>query len=156
MGQNSKGAFKRSGFDARINDDHFVARVRSLAKVPDLVAAVAGRLTQVVFENADALELIGRYRTKRTLLYADPLYLGHRNYYPDAFRQKRHFELLMTLRASPALVVISGYRSELYSKLLPDWRAVHAAARADTTSKRPNDRTETLWLNPAAAEALQR
>jgi hypothetical protein len=71
MGQNSKGAFRRSGFDSRNNDDHFIARVRSLAAVPEQLAIVAGRLQQVLFENCDAIELVHRHATPETLLYAE-------------------------------------------------------------------------------------
>jgi len=152
MGQNSKGAFCRSGFDSRNNSDHFVARVRSLAALPDQIAIVAGRLSQVLFESRDAIELVERYSTPGTLLYADPPYLGKRNYYPGTFGIQKHRELLTALAASPAAVVISSYPSAIYAELLPGWRTVRAKARTDTHS-RSNSRTEVLWINRAAARS---
>jgi DNA adenine methylase len=153
MGQNSKGAFRRSGFDARNNEDHFIARVRSLAAVPDQIAIVAGRLSQVLFENCDAIELVARHVMPETLVYADPPYLNKRNYYPDRFGIQKHCELLDALAASPAMVIISSYRSELYTELLPGWETRRARARTDTSS-RSSARTEMLWINPAAAAAI--
>lgn len=153
MGQNSKGAFQKSGFDARNNDDHFIARVRSLAAVPDQLEAVAARLTQVLFENCDAIALAQRYADPQTLIYADPPYLDKRSYYPDAFGIQHHRDLLAVLATSPAMVVISSYPSDLYSELLPGWRTVCARARSDTSST-SNARTEVLWLNPRATEQL--
>jgi DNA adenine methylase len=153
MGQNSKGAFKRSGFDARNNVDHFIARLRSLAAVPDQVAIVAGRLSQVLFENRDALELIAQYATPETLIYADPPYLGKRNYYQHPFGIQRHQALLTALQACSAMVVVSGYPSPLYTEMLTGWQMVCARARTDTTSS-SSARTEVLWLNPAASRQL--
>lgn len=155
MGANSKGAFEKSGFDARNNSDHFVARLRSLAAVPDQLESVAARLTQVLFENCDAIVLAQRYADPNTLMYADPPYLEKRSYYPDAFGAQQHRDLLIVLAASPAMVVISSYPSELYFELLPGWRTARAHARTDTNSS-PVDRTEVLWINPACASALDR
>lgn len=153
MGQNSKGAFKRSGFDTRNNEDHFIARVRSLAAVPDVIAVVAARLQQVLFENCDAIDLVERHAMPGTLLYADPPYLDKRNYYPDVFGIQKHRDLLTALAASPAMVVVSSYPSDLHQKMLPGWQMVCARARADT-SLSSSARTEVLWINPAAQAAL--
>lgn len=154
MGQNSKGAYCRSGFDARNNDDHFIARVRSLARVPDQIAVVAARLQQVLFENCNALDLIKRYGEPDTLLYADPPYLGKRSYYPDPFGLEDHSALLAALASTPAMVVLSAYPSDLHRKMLPGWKMMSARARTDISTT-PNGRTEVLWINPAADKAAQ-
>lgn len=150
MGANSKGAHQRSGFDARNNNDHFIARLRSLAAVPDQLAAIAGRLSQVVIENVDALELISRYGVPGTLIYADPPYLGKRNYYGNDFGGDRHIALLAALLKTPAMVVISGYPSSLYAKTLAGWSTFSARGRAESITGTV-ERTEMLWLNPAAS-----
>lgn len=150
MGANSKGAYRRSGFDARLNDDHFVSRLRSLANLPSEISAISGRLINVLIEQCDALELIARYDTAETLFYVDPPYFGTRNYYAHNFAKKRHAELIEALRGVSAMVVLSGYACPLYDGALQGWKAVSRAARVDTG----RDRNETLWLNPAAQGAL--
>lgn len=156
MGQNSKGAYRRSGFDTRNNEDHFIARVRSLAAVPEQIAVMAGRLQQVLFENCDAVDLVRRHAMPGTLLYADPPYLEKRNYYPDSFGIQQHRDLLAALARTPAMVAISAYPSDLHRELLPGWQMVSTDARTDTTSRAANGRTEVLWLNPACVAGLDR
>ncbi len=49
------------------------------------------------------------------------------------------------------MVVISGYPCDLYDKeLFPDWHRETRRVMADGARKR----TEVLWLNPRAADAL--
>jgi len=59
---------------------------------------------------------------------------------------------LKALRALAGMVVLSGYAHRLYDEALHDWRRHEFAAFAD--GARP--RTEVLWINPAAAAALDR
>lgn len=63
-----------------------------------------------------------------------------------------HASLLETLRGLIGMVVLSGYAHPLYDESLHDWRRIEFAALAD--GARP--RTEVLWINPAAAAALDR
>jgi DNA adenine methylase len=150
MGQNSKGAFRRSGFDARNNDDHYISRVRSLAALPDELAAMAGRFAQVLIERADAVDLIARFDDRETFYYADPPYLDRRNYFRHRFGRHDHERLLDAAASARGMVAISGYSSELYDRTLRKWTRKSAPARVDGSAKR----TEVLWLNPAAARAV--
>ncbi len=61
-----------------------------------------------------------------------------------------HAELLRSVRALRGMVILCGYPSELYDRALPDWRRVERAALADGALPR----TEVLWINPAAIEAV--
>lgn len=63
-----------------------------------------------------------------------------------------HARLLETLLALTGMVVLSGYAHPLYDETLHAWRRIEFAAHAD--GARP--RTEVLWINPAAAAALDR
>jgi DNA adenine methylase len=59
--------------------------------------------------------------------------------------------LLGVLRGLAGMVVLSGYPSEIYDELLPDWTRVDkTGAFADGAQIR----TECLWLSPATAAAL--
>ena len=99
----------------------------------------------------------------RTLHYVDPPYVhatrsGKRiggalyNAYAHELSDADHADLCLLLRQLEGMVVLSGYPNPIYDALLGDWRAVERAALAD--GARP--RVERLWLNPAAADALDR
>lgn len=64
----------------------------------------------------------------------------------------RHAELLERLCTVKGLVVLSGYPSALYERLLPGWQRIEHPARAAGSARL---RTEVLWLSPRAAEALK-
>jgi DNA adenine methylase len=65
-------------------------------------------------------------------------------------RRERYGQVL---RECDAMVVISGYASDLYDfELYPDWNRVERPALADGAVPR----TEVLWLNPLCSNALSR
>ena len=57
-----------------------------------------------------------------------------------------HETLLENLQQLQGMVVLSGYRTNLYDLNLSTWSRVDRAAKADGA----RDRIESLWLNPAA------
>ena len=63
--------------------------------------------------------------------------------------QSTNTRLLAALLDAKGMIVLSGYTNTLYGERLRKWRAVHR--EFGTTG---NNRTETIWLNPSAAEAL--
>lgn len=155
MGQSSKGAVQRSGFDTRVNPDGFVSRVRSLHAMPEEVLVIAERMAGVVIENAPASVLLERHDDPKSLFYVDPPYLPetrHGKMYRHELTTADHRALLAHLRELRGMVVLSGYPSPLYDDALPDWRRVEREALAD--GARP--RIEVLWINPACAVALDR
>lgn len=84
------------------------------------------------------------------LIYLDPPYLAevrsdaNRDYYAHEFKQpEQHFELLKRIRLLPCQVMISGYWSDLYRRVLADWRTIEIP-----TSTRGGGRaTEVVWMN---------
>jgi DNA adenine methylase len=153
MGQSSKGALRKSGFDARINPDGFCSRMNALAGMPDAIMDIAGRMRRVLIENMPALEIFGRYDRPDALFYVDPPYVmgtRHAALYHHELRDDDHRNLLARLSQVAGMVVLSGYPSALYDEALPTWRRVATVAYAD--GARP--RTEVLWLNPACVRAL--
>lgn len=99
--------------------------------------------------NVDAVDFLTGFdftRAGRVLIYADPPYVlatrtstkRYRHDYTDA----NHVRLVAALRAAPALVILSGYPSDLYDGLLPDWRHVEFQVMT-----RGGPRTERLWFN---------
>ena len=126
---------------------------------PDAIESFTTRLAGVVIENRDALEVMGAHDSSETLHYVDPPYLpstrsaksrkGGERYH--AYRHEMstadHRELLKALRELRGMVVLSGYPSRLYDRMLRGWTKIERPARADGGA----ERLEVLWLNPHAA-----
>ena len=151
MGQSSKGALRKSGFDSRINPDGFASRFNAFRAVADEFNAVAERFRNVIIEQRPADAIFAQYDRQDVLFYVDPPYLSERaKYYNHELDEDGHTALLQTLRSLSGMVVLSGYRSELYDDMLGGWRRVETDVHADGGV----DRTEVLWINPACAAAL--
>jgi DNA adenine methylase len=132
------------------------------ANYPEALAAVARRIQSgVSIERRPALDVIRRFDSSETLIYADPPYMhGLRSdkrvrgqlycAYAHELSDGDHGELLQCLTEARSMVVLSGYDSDLYRFWLSDWRRVERASYAGQAQPR----TEVLWLNPAAAEAV--
>jgi DNA adenine methylase len=125
---------------------------------PTHVQAFAERLRGVVIENRDAWDVMRQHDSPETLHYVDPPYMhetrnlrrGNAIYHREMTDQD-HEVLLERLRSLTGMVVLSGYRTELYDAGLPGWTRVDRLAKADGA----RDRIESLWLNPAAADGTQ-
>lgn len=125
---------------------------------PDYVPLFVERLRGVVIENRDALEVIDQHAREDALLYVDPPYphdarSGLRwpsdRQYTHEMDDDGHRALAEVLRATDAMVVISGYGCELYDdELYPDWQRLERGVR----SERARKRTEVLWVNRAAEQ----
>lgn len=128
----------------------------------DALRLVVERLDGVTVENKPALELLDRYDDPRALVFMDPPYLpetrsdkakkgeGYHTYNHE-MTVEQHEELLDRTNRSAAMVLISGYPSDLYEGKLRGWMRRQTRARAHRNA----ERTEVLWLNPAAAGRLQ-
>jgi DNA adenine methylase len=80
------------------------------------------------------------------LVYCDPPYLQHtrtsdRRYRFD-YEKEDHIELLSLLKTLPCNVILSGYRSTLYDKLLTGWSSIELQVM-----NQGGVRTEKLWYN---------
>lgn len=128
---------------------------------PDALEAVIRRLSRVIVDHQPASRLLRDRDGEGVLFYVDPPYVhATRNPkrtrtapssgYTHELTDADHQALLAQLRGLRGLVVLSGYPHPLYDEALGDWRRATCAAMAD--GGRP--RTEVLWINPAAAGAL--
>jgi DNA adenine methylase len=125
--------------------------VETWLQLPARLLAVAEALRGAEIECRPALDLIRRYTTPETLLYADPPYVRQRtvngrrrSLYRHEMTDDDHAALLEALKAHPGPVLLSGYRSELYDAALPHWRRVDR----ETKAQGGRARVESLWLNP--------
>lgn len=128
--------------------------------LPDAYPAIIERFRGVVIEHREARIVLTRHDGPDSLHYVDPPYVhdtrsmfkGGKSAYRHELDQEGHTALLQTLRSMVGMVVLSGYAHPLYDDSLCDWRRVEFKAFADGA----RERTEVLWLNPAAAAAVDR
>ncbi len=132
------------------------------ANYPAALDALVERMQGVVIENRPAIEVMAQHDREGTLHYVDPPYMhetrAQGNKYDLGWRMYRHeltnddhAELLDFLSNVAGMVVLSGYDAPLYNEMLADWCRVEKQTFADGA----RERTEVLWLNPAAAEQLE-
>lgn len=110
------------------------------------------RLADTLFiDVGDAVEFLRCFdyaSTGRVLIYSDPPYLpetrSSRARYRHEYSVEDHERLLMCLRDLPdnVSVILSGYSSGLYDRMLPDWRT-----REFQAMTRGGVRTEKIWMN---------
>lgn len=161
MGFGSDGATVpyRTGFRANSRRSG-TTPAHDWANYPDALLAVIDRLSGVVIERRDALAVMSAHDGPETLHYVDPPYLpetrtsGARGPSGGVYRHELdpddHSALLEGLKRLSGMVVLSGYPSALYDDALTGWRRIERKALADGA----RERTEVLWINPAACEAL--
>lgn len=148
--------WRRDGLEAKT---HHAREWRDLLPWLDLIRQ---RLAHVSIERRDAIELIGDFSKPNVLIYADPPYWpatrsGKRirgepyHAYQHELDESGHASLLAALHASDAMVVLSGYDNPLYARELAGWRLETRGAHAYGQV----DRIECLWINPAAARAIE-
>jgi DNA adenine methylase len=161
MGHGSDGSsgIYRTGFRANSNRSG-TTPAHDWANYPDCLRVVIERVSRVVLENRDALDVMLTHDGPETLHYVDPPYVKatrtRANRRPDnggVYRHEltddQHEALLTMLLVLEGMVVLSGYHSEIYDAALGGWLRVERASHADGARKR----VEVLWLNPAAAAA---
>lgn len=159
LGRGSDSATRqcRTGFRTLLSDERALP-AQGFARWPDSIPDFTERLRGVVIENGPAIEIITRFDTPGTLIYADPPYLfstrssmkGRSHGYKHEMTDDDHRELATVLHGARGMVVLSGYPSELYQSLYGDWERHETSAVIDLGAKR----TEVVWLNPACSEAL--
>lgn len=162
-GSNAANINRNTGFRANLVNGDRALPALDWSNLPPALTQVAERFFGVVVERRPALQVIDRYDVPDALIYADPPYVhetrsgkrkGGELYcaYSVEMTDADHAALLERLRACRAMVVLSGYPNALYNDALASWRSVKRETHADGA----RDRTEVIWINPAAAAALDR
>lgn len=129
---------------------------------PECLGATVQRLRGVCIEQLPAADLMARNDGDDTLFYVDPPYLpetrskkkgpqGMYHSYVHDMTDADHEQLLVTLKGLAGMVVLSGYPAPMYESALAGWDRVECEALADGAKPR----TEVLWINPRAAQALE-
>ena len=126
---------------------------------PECLARTVDRLRGVVIEQRDAVACMRHHDATDTLHYCDPPYVHTtrsekvrgtvtRKAYRHEMDDAAHAELAAALNTMSGMVIVSGYRCELYDGIFAGWHRVDRAAHADGA----RDRVESLWLNAAARD----
>ena len=106
------------------------------------------RLAGVIIENMEALKLMKEHDSKDTLFYVDPPYVASTRDLAQDYKHEmtmdQHVALSESLMTIKGLVVLSGYRCELYERLYSGWERIDHHAHADGARQR----IESLWLSP--------
>jgi site-specific DNA-adenine methylase len=105
--------------------------------------------------HGDAVTYLKEYRfTGKELIYCDPPYLREtrKKYYPlykYEYTYEQHIKLLEVIKDLPCMVMISGYRSKLYTEFLKDWHThFFRAATHNGTA------VECVWMSYPPPEEL--
>ncbi|RBP11581.1 DNA adenine methylase [Pseudocitrobacter faecalis] len=162
MGFGSAGATKgKTGFRLDTKRNSATAQ-RIWARQPDNLAAVASRFAGVLVENRSAIQCMRDHDTASTLHFVDPPYVhetrvgvSKNGAYRYEMNNEEHAELLNELKALQGMVVVCGYDSKLYNDALAGWQRVTRTTAANGHSGSVQ-RTECLWINPAAQKKQER
>lgn len=150
MGFGSNGHERRTGFRSNSNRSG-TTPAHDWVNYPSVIPTFTERLRGVVIENRPALEILPTHDGPETLFYVDPPYVAQTrdggSDYAHEMTDEDHRTMAAALHEIRGKVVLSGYPSDLYNSLFSDWERVERAAHADGA----RERTEVLWLNPAAA-----
>lgn len=154
FGSASTNGNHSTGFRANSNRSH-TTPAHDWVRYPDYIKHFTERLQGVVIEHRDAIEVIRQHDSPDTLIYCDPPYLHEtRNMsrgnaaYAVEMREADHILLAGVLQECKGMVLISGYRHELYDHLYAGWERREKNATADGRRAR----VEVLWMNEACAK----
>ncbi|HGL6322643.1 TPA: DNA adenine methylase [Citrobacter amalonaticus] len=162
MGFGSAGATKgTTGFRLDTKRNSSTAQ-RVWARQPDNLAAVASRFAGVLVENRPAIQCMQDHDTPTTLHFVDPPYVHDTrtgstktSAYRFEMSNADHIELLDALKGLQGMVIVCGYDSDLYNNALAGWQRVTRTTAANGHSGSVQ-RTECLWINPAAQQKQER
>jgi DNA adenine methylase len=154
MGFGSNGHNRATGFRANSNRSG-TTPAHDWVNYPDSLQMIVARLQGVTIESKDAKAVMAQHDAPTTLHYVDPPYVFETRAdlskgYAHELTDGDHAELLTFLRGLRGMVILSGYPSALYDDALSDWRRIERKALADGAK----ERTEVLWINPAATDAV--
>lgn len=140
---------KKTGWKNRGSKQRARGMSQRWLRVPGELAELAHRLKDAEIECRPAVDLMRRFATTDTLIYADPPYLPETRtqmMYAYEMTTDDHVEMLDVLRQHPGPVVLSGYENALYDKQLPSWRKVMVKPPKVEAGA---SRMEVLWVKGA-------
>lgn len=124
---------------------------------PPIIKQVGARLQGVIIYNEPAITTMERHDCEDTLHFIDPPYLpetrSSTSKYVNDMDEVDHLALLEAITRLKGMVVLCGYKSALYTRVLEEgygWKRVEK----QTFTAQKTKRTECLWLNPHCQKRL--
>ncbi|QFI65768.1 Methyltransferase [Sinorhizobium alkalisoli] len=157
FGSDGHNGTRMTGFRANSNRSG-TTPAHDWANYSEGLELIIWRLEGVVVENRPAIEVMAQCDGPETLHYVDPPYVwetrskaknSSKKNYRHELSNEDHEKLLTFLGGLKGMVVLSGYPHPLYEGALSHWERHERKALADGA----RERTEVLWLNPAASKA---
>lgn len=151
-GFSQSSSYARRGMEARVGRWH---------NLPDRLSEIAERLRGVRVESLDARRLLEMFLDRpATLIYLDPPYFVKRahEYVIDANDIDFHRELLELCCRAQCMILISGYDTPLYKKMLrakDGWKRVAIKTHTRDTKGKDYIRNEVLWQNKNFVKAAK-
>jgi len=132
---------------------------RGMSKsVSDFLSAIDGlkelhnRLSRVIIENVDGIELIKKYDRPKVFMYLDPPYhtstRGTTRYAVD-MTEANHTSLIdVLLNLKHAKILLSGYDCKEYERLTNNgWEKINFDVKTQDGNRKAKTKTEVLWKN---------
>ena len=117
------------------------------------------RIKGVQIEQDDFRNILHKYVAPQTLIYCDPPYVTStrsKDIYKHEMSDEDHRDLLNILVNYPQMVLLSGYKNEIYDSMLSHWQHVILPSRHKSMPKASINPPEILWLNPLAWDTLHK
>lgn len=117
--------------------------------------AVAERLRDAVIECRPAVDVVTTYDTSRTLHYLDLPYVkttrtNNSTAYRNEMSDDDHREVAKACNEAKGVVMVSGYRSDLYDEIFAGWHTIETQIIKRTSNRHRDKRessTEVIWSN---------
>jgi DNA adenine methylase len=132
---------------------------RGMSKsVSDFLSAIDGlkelhnRLSRVIIENVDGIELIKKYDRPKVFMYLDPPYAwstrGSTRYTVDMSDKQQEELITILLNLKHAKILLSGYDCKEYERLTNNgWEKISFDVKTQTGNRKAKTKTEVLWKN---------
>lgn len=147
FGSTAFNRYETTGFRGKSNRSG-TTPAQDWANLPSGYWRIVERMRGVVVENDLWESVVDRYDTADTLFYLDPPYVpdtrSPKHAYYVEMGEADHERFLKRMLAADGMVVLSGYRCDLYDSMLSDWQRFDKETFADGA----RSRTESLWRNP--------
>jgi DNA adenine methylase len=110
------------------------------------------RLSRVVIEHTDGINLIKKYNSENIFLYCDPPYHSSTRVpgakYKCDMTDEQHKELIDALLECKSKVIVSGYNNPEYDKLVvAGWKKIDFDVNTIDSKRSPRVKVESLWKN---------
>lgn len=116
----------------------------------DRLPELHDRLSAVIVEQRDAIELMDKYDRSDVFIYADPPYhhdtRGATRYVHD-YTNEQHEQFIDCVLRSSAKVLISGYQCKAYERLEPKFKRIDFSVNTIDGTFEKQTKVESLWKN---------